>query len=223
MLMLLILIIFAVLLVWYVHNILLSASMRREDNLPEIVFVLGKGGVGKSTYSQTLSADTIISIDDIVRPWDDSQSSDDDYAFNVYRPGGNEYIRGLKKKLSDTIRSRLKGKTVIEGVIEDVNLIRDIAVGHRYSVVYLRPATMDVFKKAMIKRVNEEYALGVKRLGRVWNRLSTEELIDYETNGAAGILFSAFMNRLARDKYLEVDSTLPLLAGLDYHVVNVSW
>lgn len=188
----------------------------------EVIFILGKGGVGKSTYSRKLSTN-IISVDEIVRPWDDPNSSDDDYVFNVYRPGGNDYIRGLKCKLATIIRARLRDRTVIEGAIEDVELIKMIARGWRYSVIYLRPADVNVFKKSMIKRVNEEYALSIRRLGRVWSRLSVEELNDYKTNGATGILFSAFMDKLARDKYADIDSTLPLLAGLDYSVVNIRW
>jgi hypothetical protein len=194
-----------------------------KNKMCEVVFILGKGGVGKSTYAKKMNADNVINLDEIIRPWDDPNSSDENYVFNVYRPGGNEFIKNLKQKLSITVREQLRGRTAIEGAIEDPELIKLISEGCERKIIYLRPGTKEVFKKAMIKRINEEYAAKVRRLGRVWNRLSPEELRDYEQNGDKGVLFNAFMDKLADDKYSEVDSTLPLLAGLDYSVVNINW
>lgn len=201
----------------------IAGNKADKMNSNKIIFVLGKGGVGKSTYAQSLNPDVLISTDEIVRPWLDPNSSDDDYAFNVYRPGGNDFIKGLQIKLADEIRSRVKGTTAIEGALEDPELIRMVAKDFDYSIVYLRPASPNVFKKAMIKRVNEEYKAGELRLGRVWNRLTPEELDDYKANGSDGALFSKFMDDLAKEKYETIDSTLSLLSGLDYCVVNIDW
>jgi hypothetical protein len=194
-----------------------------NNKMTRVIFVLGKGGVGKSTYAANLGGN-VISLDEIIRPWIRPDDSDDDYAFNVYRPGGNERIQTLKEQLTTIVRQQLTGDLcAIEGVIEDPELIKAISHGYPTEVRYLRPRTSEVFKKAMIKRVNEEYAANNLRLGRVWNKLTPEELDDYKTNGSDGELFQRFMDALTDEKYPQVDSTLPLLSGIDYCVVNIDW
>lgn len=188
-----------------------------------LVFVLGKGGVGKSTYAEKIS-DNVISLDEIIRPWNDPNSSDADYVFNVYRPDGNDLIKSLKKKLIAEVHTKLKpGINAIEGAIEDKELIKSMGKNYKYKVVYLRPATREVFLKSMLKRVADEYKSGNKRLMRVWSKLTPDELQDYELHNESGKLFMKFMDDLADEKYATIDSTLPLLAGLDYKVVNITW
>lgn len=187
-----------------------------------MLFVLGRGGVGKSTYAHSIGGPTatVISLDEIIRPWISPTDSYDDYAFNVYRPGGNARIQELRVRLASDVNDLCTDYTIVEGAIEDPELIPQLAGSRPYEVQFLRPASVDVFKQCMIKRVNAEYAAGQLRLGRVWDKLTPDELADYQVNGSDGELFGAFMDKLATDRY---PFTAPTLDGVNYTLVEISW
>lgn len=210
--------------------IILIIMLRTKPNAnKKIIFVLGKGGVGKSTYGRTIS-NCVISLDEIVRRWDNPEASDDDYVFNVYRPDGNDYINRLKDVLVNIVRKEIANSTcdvcVVEAAVEDPVLISKITSGYDSDVRYLMPASREVFKRNMISRVDTEYSHGTFKLMRVWTRLQTTDkdvFDDYKLNGNTGKLFQKFMDDLTDEKYHLLDSSLKLLDPLSPTIVKIDY
>jgi shikimate kinase len=171
----------------------------------KVIFLIGKGGVGKSTYAKKLMSDKIVHLDEIIRPKFDPADMVN-YAFDVYRPireGNEEYIISLKEWFVKRVREEFIGHNIVicEGAVEDPEIIEKICAGYERKVLYLSPASKDFFLRNMISRVKKDIQDGTKTMSVVWNRMSPEETDDLLNKTHGGKLFDAFIDELAKDRF----------------------
>jgi hypothetical protein len=142
-----------------------------------IIYVTGKGGVGKSILS-TIFSDThsIINLDEIVRKYFYPKYGTD--AFKVYQA---HQMINIKDQFVDIVRTHMNfEKIIVEGTIKDTELIDSIFNGLDFVMVYVKPITKDLYKRNIVERFHLDLQNGEKTLGFVWDKIKNFKNIKKE-------------------------------------------
>ena len=159
----------------------------------ERVFVTGKGGAGKSTYTSKQKRYFPIHLDEIVRVWHKNEG----IAFSdVYRKEGKGRYR---KRLVDAVNKLGEGKPriIVEGSLRDIDTIKAL----RFTkYVYIEPKNSSTLEKRFWERFKKEPEL-YGRLGKLRN------------GDKGGVAMAAYRN----NNYSPIKKLIKKIAIENYH------
>lgn len=139
---------------------------------PNIIYISGKGGSGKSYLSSRISLElgyNYVNLDrDIVDRLHQEYSIGRDI-FGVYRPGytPEEHIDRFVELTRDLIRPH----TIVEGTIRSTSLIDRVFRGYNYVFAYIRPASKEAYRESIVRRYRKDLEDNTQTLGFVWNMI----------------------------------------------------
>ncbi len=169
-----------------------------------LIYVGGKGGVGKSTITTKIASSfdnfKVTNLDEVIR-------NDFGGRFDIYLPSGDIF---MKMQFASHISSILREPCnhVIEGTIKDENLISLIFGLEEFLFILVEPRDRETYKGFITKRFCEDVRLQRKTLGYVWKYV-TQSVSDNcdgvmaEFDGVIDMIVDNEMKRLAeiRDLY----------------------
>lgn len=207
-------------------------SVRSAYNIKKIIVITGIGGAGKSTYAASLARDIsadVISLDDVICGLAPAAKAAGRYAFDVYRPSADQMILELKRQFTDTVRKLIAQSTretvLCDGYLRDATTLRDIVRGFEHETVYVRPATLEIFQKNTMARVEREFAARDFCLKYIWRPAPKAVLDACEAHGVWCDEFVRYVREAAIAKFDRIDLELQELVSsdLDVKIINVDY
>lgn len=212
--------------------------------LKPIVFLTGRGGVGKSYVSNKLSKELqykVISMDDIITKilipkfYDKiNKYSNGDIAqiFNIYMEKPNyDWVKKFKKPIIkiindeiDNLKSKGFNKIVVEGSITDKKLIKNIfgKENKDYTLLLIEPLSKESYLEKVIKRFKED----PDNYGRLGFLLAYDEknngkvLKEYKIKGLKSPIVQKMFNTIGKTLYEKIIKKRKQFDGLDYVIYH---
>lgn len=181
----------------------------------KLIYISGKGGVGKSTLSDMLEKHgfIVIHLDDLIREKIQPNHPDCARVFQLYMP---DKFPAEKQKLIAIVRALIQQNAdkpiVVEGTIKDAQMIKDMFKGNVFDFVYVRP-TEKGYSKAIAQRFEKDRQTKEHSLGYVWTKL--------EKLGMTGVekILPDVLKEIVAEQMKLVDAIQNLYAGFELTIV----
>lgn len=191
----------------------------KNNNDIQYIFITGRGSMGKTHLADELGklGFTVVHIDDIVEEIA-KKHPDGIKIFALYHPG--KYPKE-KQEVIKIVQNVIKknDKVVIEGLIRDKNMINQFFMGMKFQFVYVRPKSIEIYKKYLIKRFEYEIKNNLKNLSWLWDYINGEILDDYNKFGTKSKKFIQFIEERAKEAFKRLPYHYKLYEDFDFILV----
>lgn len=183
---------------------------------PNIILIVGKAAVGKSTLSNKFREDgyIIISMDDIIKekiipvidnlkrePWIAFRLYKDDYSNNIINNARELFINEIIKLIDPN------KKIVIEGSLTDQKTIAKIFSNINFKLYYVRPIDINTY----ILHIKDRFVDNPTDYGRIGFLRSADinglALDDYVKNGINGKIINELIQKVVESEYSKIEET----------------
>lgn len=157
----------------------LISGLKLKKKKPEIIIVIGMGGVGKSTLSKKISKQLnyrLVDVDLVIREVAKNHK-DGMKITGLYNPG--RYLEEKKqvvKMIKDIIKSDKNGHIIIEGTIWDTKMIDTFVRNKTFEIFYKKPKSIEMYKQNIHNRVKADIKNNTKSMSIVWKSLTKSQI-----------------------------------------------
>ena len=171
----------------------LISGLKLKKKKPQIIIVVGMGGVGKSTLARKISKQlnyTLVDVDLVIREVAKNHK-DGMKITGLYNPG--RYLDEKKqvvKMIKDIIKNDKNNSIVIEGTIWDIKMIDAFTRNKSFQIFYKKPKSIEMYKQNIHNRVKADIKNNTKSMSIVWKSLTKDQIRDKK-------ILDIFINNIA--------------------------
>lgn len=181
-----------------------------------LVYVSGKGGVGKTTFSNKMKKNgyKIIELDNIIGN-DIAKKlkiSDKKKKIELYKLYKSEqklhHVKKARNMFIKIIRNIIKKnygkkKILFEGTIKDNKLIYKLFKNYSYSFCYIAPKNSIIYKRNIQNRFVIDVNDDKETLGYLWKEIykNPKALENYHKKGIDGKLIQKLLTKVSKEQY----------------------